>query len=83
MELLIAGMYLAGLGVVIWWMTRISRFADWAVDKLFPPKEEATRAHGGAARAAREINHWNCNTKKEERQDGKAVRGRYQSRVIG
>lgn len=82
MELLIAGMYLAGLGVVIWWMTRISRFADWAVDKLFPPKR-TTRALGGAAQAAKEVNHWDCNTKKEERQDGKAVRRRYQSRVIG
>lgn len=70
MELLIALMYLAGLGVVIWWMAHISRFATWAAYQLFPPRYEKRQSTAGhAARLAEEMNREYCTTKERGAQD--------------
>lgn len=70
MELLIALMYLAGLGVVIWWMAHISRFATWVAYKLVPPRRDEKRqsAAGHAARLAEEMNRGHYSTKEEDAQ---------------
>ena len=62
MEVLKLIMYLAGLGATIWWMAHIKRFADWAVDRIFPPQKKATRSQGSAARVAEELNRYYCTT---------------------